>query len=462
MASLAMVFVINLSDTEVRDRDYFFVTAYNFWTVWMAIGSLALINIFRKKSRILTYLIALIVIGLPIFNFASQYHIHDRSKEYIALGYGQNILNSVEQNAIVFTNGDNDTFPVWYAQAVYDPAGKEYIPPSEESQPTDVENIIYPVDVIPTEITEKNIARAMKFKNEQCYGIRKDVSIANLSLLNTPWYIKQIRDHEGIEFNIPDKHIELCQENPSSILYPRQIQKDSRLLIKGVTPEDSFTITFKKGTVLYVKDLAVLQIIKDNYGKRPIYFAVTVPDVVGFDNHLRNEGMVDRLVPTEGKNQYDLDRLTTNIDSVYSYEGIFDETIYKDHNMKRLLNNYGAAFMRASQFYHSQNDLGNAVKYIEKGLEFIQDKKRFNKTLSRLYIEASFYFIQKDSINEGFKNLEKAIYYNRKDSSILQAIYQAAVMADSHEKGIELLKKIKPYQDSVSVQTYIGLLSDKE
>ncbi|MCK4694148.1 MAG: hypothetical protein KAT74_00225, partial [Candidatus Cloacimonetes bacterium] len=111
---------------------------------------------------------------------------------------------------------------------------------------------------------------------------------------------------------------------------------------------------------------------------------------------------------------------------------------------------------------HSQNDLGNAVKYIEKGLEFIQDKKRFNKTLSRLYIEASFYFIQKDSINEGFKNLEKAIYYNRKDRSILQAIYQAAKMADSPEKGIELLKKIKPYQDSVSVQTYIGLLSDKE
>ena len=462
MASLAMVFVMNLSDTEVRDRDYFFVTAYNFWTVWMAIGSLALINIFRKKSRILTYLIALIVIGLPIFNFASQYHIHDRSKEYIALGYGQNILNSVEKNAIVFTNGDNDTFPVWYAQAVYDPAAKEYIPPSEEFQPTDVENIIYPVDVLPTEITEKNIARAMKFKNEQCYGMRKDVSIANLSLLNTPWYIKQLRDHEGIEFNIPDKHIDLCQENPSSILYPRQIQKDSRLIINGATPEDSFTITFKKGTILYVKDLAVLQIIKDNYGKRPIYFAVTVPDVVGFDNHLRNEGMVDRLVPTEGKNQYDLDRLTTNIDSVYSYEGIFDETIYKDHNMKRLLNNYGAAYMRASQFFHSQNDLGNAVKYIEKGLEFIQDKKRFNKTLSRLYIEASFYFIQKDSINEGFKNLEKAIYYNRKDRSILQAIYQAAVMADSPEKGIELLKKVKPYQDSVSVQTYIGLLSDKE
>ena len=86
-----------------------------------------------------------------------------------------------------------------------------------------------------------------------------------------------------------------------------------------------------------------------------------MPDVIGFDNHLRNEGMVDRIVSTRGRNQYNLDRLTTNIDSVYTYEGIFDETIYKDRNMKRLLNNYGAAFMRASQFYHSQGDYYNAI-----------------------------------------------------------------------------------------------------
>jgi hypothetical protein len=222
----------------------------------------------------------------------------------LALDYGQNILNSLEENAIIFTNGDNDTFPVWYAQAVKDINAHEFLWPAK--------------DVIPTEKTKKDIERAMKFKNENCFGIRKDVSVANLSLLNTPWYIKQIRDHEGIEFNLPDKHIELCQESSASALYPRQVPEDTKLTIRGVLPGDEFTVTFKKGTILYIKDLATIQIIKDNYGKRPIYFAVTAPDAIGFEDHLRNEGMVDRLVSSKGDDQMDIQRILTNIDSVYS------------------------------------------------------------------------------------------------------------------------------------------------
>ncbi|MBN1326532.1 MAG: DUF2723 domain-containing protein, partial [Candidatus Cloacimonetes bacterium] len=403
MASIAMIFVMNLSDAEVRERDYFFVTAYNFWTVWMAIGSIAVIDFFRRKKRILGLIFAVMMLFFPIFNLVSQYHVHDRSREYIALDYGQNILNSVDENAIIFTNGDNDTFPVWYAQAVYDPATTEYIHPDPDSLPGDITGNQLKLNTLaPTDTTREIIASALEYKNEECKGIRKDVTIANLSLLNTPWYIKQLRDKEGIEFNIPDKHIDLSQDSPASVLYPRQIPKDSKLTISGPTPGDSFTISFKKGTILFVKDLAVLQIIKDNYGKRPIYFAVTAPDVVGFENHLQNEGMVDRLVATASEEQYDLERLVTNIDSVYSYRGIFDDTIYKDHNMKRLLNNYGAAYMRASRYFHAQMDYGNAIKYMEKSLEFIEGKQRFYYGLAQLYVEAGYYLLELGMIDEGF------------------------------------------------------------
>jgi len=459
MASLAMVYVMNLSDTEVRERDYFFVTAYNFWTVWMAIGSIGLFQLFYRKFKMTGIIAGIILLGLPFFNLASQYFIHDRSREYIALGYGQNILNSVEENAIIFTNGDNDTFPVWYAQAVFDPQAEEFLPPSNSSTLNDVEDIIYSVDVVPTGITIENINRAMKFKNEQCDGIRKDVSIANLSLLNTPWYIKQIRDHEGIEFNIPDTHIDQCQTNPNSVLYPRQIPKDMSLTITGVHPEDKFTVNFKRGDVLYVKDLAVLQIIKDNYGKRPIYFAVTVPNVIGFDNHLRNEGMVDRVVSSSGNSQYDLDRLTMNIDSVYTYKGVFDDTIYKDKNMRRLLNNYGAAFMRASQFYHAQGDYEHAISNIERGLEFVEKKSRFYISLSKLYIEAAFNYIREDEADIGFDYLEKAIYYNRNDKNLIQLVYRAAVDSNNPERGVLLLNQLKAYHDSSDINSYVELLT---
>ena len=458
LVSIAMVFVINLSDAEVRDRDYFFVTAYNFWTVWMAFGSIALIDFFRKKGKTLTYIAAAIVIALPVFNFASNYFIHNRSREYIALDYGQNILNSVEENAIIFTNGDNDTFPVWYAQAVYDPAAIEYIPPTETGSIKDIENSISHQKIIQTETTRKILKKAMDFKNDQCKGIRKDITIANLSLLNTPWYIKQIRDHEGVEFNIPEKHIDLCQDNPSSVLYPKQVPRDTPLTIKGVDENDKFTVVFTKGTILYVKDLAVIQIIKDNYGKRPIYFAVTAPDAVGFEEHLRNEGMVDRLVASKGNDQFNMKKLVTNIDSVYSYRGIMDDTIYKDTNMRRLLNNYGAAFMRTSQYAHTQKDYDIAIKYMRKAIDFVDSKNRFYFGLSRLYMEAAFHYLEKDLVDMAFEYLENAIYYNRTNEDLVQVIFQASVYSEAYEKGILLLEKIKPYQDSITVDTIIERL----
>ncbi len=459
MVSIAMVFVINLSDTEVRDRDYFFTTAYNYWTVWMAIGSIALIDLVRKKGKILSGLLIVIVLALPCINLASQYFIHDRSREYIALDYGQNILNSVEENAIIFTNGDNDTFPVWYAQAVFDPAAKEYIPPTKINN-KDIYGKMYQQTSIPTEITEVLIADAIDYKNGQCLGIRKDVTIANLSLLNTPWYIKQLRDHEGVEFNIPESHIDLCQDDPRSALYPRRLYKETKLKITGTIPEDEFIVTFKKDEILYVKDLAVIQIIKDNYGKRPIYFAVTTPDPIGFDDFLRNEGMVSRLVPIKGKDQFDMERLITNIDSVYSYRGILDDSIYKDTNMKRLLNNYGAAFMRTSRFAHTKNDYENAIKYMEKAIDFIDQKSKFYKGLSQLYAEASFSYFDSNEIEKGFLYLEKAVYYNRTDKNMIQLIFQSAVYTNEIDRGIKLFEKIRGYQDSVEIDFYITQLKE--
>ena len=459
MVSITMVFVINLSDAEVRDRDYFFTTAYNYWAVWMAIGSIALIDLARRKGKILAAVLIVLVLALPIINLASQYFIHDRSREYIALDYGQNILNSVEENAIIFTNGDNDTFPVWYAQAVFDPAAKEYIPPTKINN-KDIFGKMYQQTTIPTKETEILITEAMDFKNSQCYGIRKDVTIANLSLLNTPWYIKQLRDHEGVEFNIPETHIDQCQDNPRSVLYPRRIYKDTHLKIVGSVPEDEFIVTFKQDEILYVKDLAVIQIIKDNYGKRPIYFAVTTPDPIGFNDFLRNEGMVSRLVPTKGTGQFDMERLMTNIDSVYSYRGIMDDTIYKDTNMKRLLNNYGAAFMRTSRFAHTKNDYDNAIRYMEKALDYIDQKSRFYKSLAQLYAEASFSAFDSNENEKGFSYLEKAVHYNRTDKNMIQLIFQSAVYTNDIERGIALFKKIRGYQDSVEIDYYISQLKE--
>ena len=315
---------------------------------------------------------------------------------------------------------------------------------------------MYQQTSIPTEITEVLIADAMEYKNEQCNGIRKDVTIANLSLLNTPWYIKQLRDHEGVEFNIPENHIDLCQDDPRSALYPRRIYKDTHLKISGSVPEDEFIVTFKKDEILYVKDLAVIQIIKDNYGKRPIYFAVTTPPAIGFSDHLRNEGMVDRLVSTKGRDQFNIERLITNIDSVYSYRGIFDDTIYKDPNMMRLLNNYAAAFMNASRYYHNHQDIHNAIKYLQKTVEFAPGNQNLRTALSQLYSEAAYHLLEKGFNEEAFKNLENSIYYDKRNENIIPTIFQAGLYSKEYDKTIELLRKLREYQDPEKIDEAIS------
>ncbi len=165
--------------------------------------------------------------------------------------------------------------------------------------------------------------------------------------------------------------------------------------------------------------------------------------------------MIDRLVSNRSDSQYDIERLTTNIDSIYSYRGIFDETLYKDNNMIRLLNNYGAAYMRTSQHYHKQKDYQNAIKYMKRGIDFIQDKSRFYSGLSQLYIEAGYHYIEKDNAEQGFLFIENAIQFNKTNENLPFIIYQAALYSNSKDRGIELLEKLKAYQDTAIINSYI-------
>ncbi|MDZ4182892.1 MAG: hypothetical protein U1B83_08455, partial [Candidatus Cloacimonadaceae bacterium] len=361
ITTVVMVFVMNLSSGEVRDRDYFFVVAYNMWAVWLGVGALGILYLF--KSELPKYILAGLIMILPVVNFVSQYHVHDRSREFIALDYGVNFLNSMEENAIIFTNGDNDTFPIWYAQAVHDPYAKEHVWPAK--------------DVYPDAASLESMQIAMDFKNKNLRGIRKDVSVANLSLLNTPWYIKQLRDKEGVLFNWTDEQIDAIR--------PRPMDGPLRISSPPGAPNMSFTVDYEKTPswrqnepAYRISDLAVMQIIKENFGRRPIYFAVTCESYIGFDEYLRNEGMVSRLthIPTEEDVAIDIERLLGNVDKVYEYRSILDDKVYKDDNMRRLVMNYGSGFVRASTWFIANKEFEKAKEYVDKARNFVADEIR--------------------------------------------------------------------------------------
>lgn len=521
MSSFAMVFVTNLSNAEVRDRDYFYTNAYYLWGVWMAIGSVGLVQWARHASRKLSYVVAAVVVVLALVNLASNYHIHDRSEEFVALDYGQNFLNSLEENAIIFTNGDNDTFPLWYAQAVEDPhtrmrlqvtpgdelwgstaeAYRQKHPDAKLMQDGSVvatvadtlilkEFVRKPTRVRPTAETTAAIDRAMEYKRTHTWGIRRDVSVANLSLLNTPWYIHQLRDLEGvrIEFDLqylrykkiwlPESkafvrvlsvvekgdrvvlsgmqerngklekriqeevdreyamrelidHIQptVFTRNPEVLddLYRMELEdlgrtvdeRDAVWQIPGTDEVTGFTIrpvmSAKNGYLLAVNELSTLEIIQDNYGRRPVYMAVTVPsrdpdlDIVprlGLPQYLTNEGMVDRLLhprdagPGEKVNirywgDINPSVLSYNVEKVYEYRSLLDDGIYKDDNILRLGGNYGLSFDRLRLYYLTidlevQNELNRSMQsYVRSRAagSYMEQARSAGQSVRRLLVQ---------------------------------------------------------------------------
>jgi len=426
-----MVFVMNLSSAEVRDRDYFFVAAYNMWAIWLGIGAMGLVSLF-KNDKLLRVVMAILMLFLPIFNMAAQYFEHNRSHELIALDYGVNFLNSMEENAIIFTNGDNDTYPIWYAQAVKDPYAEPYIHKARE--------------VYPTAESQEAIQIAMEYKNQQCKGIRKDVTVANLSLLNTSWYIRQLRDLEGVIINWSEDEINSLDDRYGS--FQDLLWKDQVTFDAG-DPEGKmkFTINYREnyenrettGAFYPLKgsDYAVIQIIKDNFGKRPIYFAVTCESRVGFDDYLRNEGMVSRVVSTYDpvNEQIDIDRLLTNIDKVYKYRSIFDPKVYKDDNMKRLVMNYGSGYSRAAVYFAKNHQFDKAEQYAKKARAFIDNDIR----LTEFYVT---YYIEKGELDKLDAFIENNIWGNADEISIYRAYVLRYVMENRRDLAPRYLAKI--------------------
>jgi tetratricopeptide (TPR) repeat protein len=305
IASVGLLFYLNLSDHEVRSREYFWVPSYVGLAIWMGIGSGAIVRWARKMGsayRNVMVVALLLFAAMPIF---TQFHIMDRSANKVAYYYGWNMINFLEEDAIIITNGDNDTFPLWYLQ--------------------------------------------------QVEGVRTDVDIVNLSLIQINWYISQLKDRDV----------------PMSFTYDE---------IDRMTPywtRDPDTGELK---LITLKDITLHDIIRENNWRRPIYFAVTVDDFQGYYDNLELEGMVFRLKPEKGRHMINVEKTYENCFENYRYDSLVDvedgwrvmDEIYKPPTTTRLVTNYAAGFSRLG-FKAMQTppiDASEAVRLYNIALKF--------------------------------------------------------------------------------------------
>ena len=285
--TLALVFYLNfkygfslhpeqpLAAHEVRQRDYFFMVSFAIWGIWVAMGLAAMLegvgDWFRERQPDATrrWLYGTPLLALALIPLFGNRLTAPRHGETLARDFASDVLQSVEPYGVLVTAGDNDTFPLWYAQEVE--------------------------------------------------GIRKDVTVLNLSLANTDWYIRQLQArpvtpfdslnapaiYRGKQWPMPTNRLMTLSDAQLAALEQFYILEDKRTARLG-SGADTIRVTIDPQMLgrpyLERADVIVLQVIRDQLGTRPIYFSRTVglyADQFGFTSHLEGHGFARVLRPKE-------------------------------------------------------------------------------------------------------------------------------------------------------------------
>ena len=351
----------------------------------MAIAVLSLMKILAsaiKNDTIIASIAFLLAVPAPFLMGTQNWNDHDRSDRYTARDFGYDYLNSCAPNAILFTNGDNDTFPLWYDQEVE--------------------------------------------------GIRTDVRVVNLSYLGADWYIQQMQRRAYKSAPLPismtpeqyqegnrdivyliDKikgYVDLKQaidfvadDNPETKQLPNVPQKidyipakrfslpvdSARVISNGtVAPADADKIVHElkweiNRNYITKNHLMVLDMLAYNDWKRPIYYAITVSsdNYLNLENYFQVEGLAYRIVPIESTGDiYGRGRVDTNIDydlliNKFKWGGIENPKVYLDENIRRMLSNIRNSFGRLAEVLVDEHKMDSAKVVLDKCMQLMPDNR---------------------------------------------------------------------------------------
>ncbi len=363
LMGVGLVLYLNMPDPEPREREYIFVGAYTFFGIWMGIGAAGVIAWMQNKS--LAILAAILMLLVPSGILVKNYHVHDRTGDFVPYDYAYNIMATCEPNAILFTNGDNDTYPLWFLQGVE--------------------------------------------------GVRTDIQIVNLSLIKTSWYIKQLK-RLGVEVGLEDDEIEdWLGALPWD--YDRSVEIAGLKLEAGDLPIVGYPTGRGRETVpvLEPHTLMIWRVVRDNWEKRPIYFAVTVPDInmAGLKPYLSMEGMAYKLVRTRGYEQFEEEKIRRNLLEVYRYTGVADSTVHKDPVARRLLGNYLILFdglVRAYIRMGMHEEAYDVLVEVEKRVPpYALDFPETWQFVGEHYRALALYFYESGDITRAVSSLENLL-----------------------------------------------------
>lgn len=385
MTGVAIVVYLNQYPHQPRERDYAYAGSFYAFAIWIGLGVLTLSDILKKFlpetiAAGLTGAVCLILV--PGIMGAQNWDDHDRSGRYTARDFGANYLESCQPNSIIFTNGDNDTFPLWY--------------------------------------------------NQEVEGVRTDVRVCNLSYLQTDWYINQMKlkayDSEPVPFSMTlDKYRYgtrdlvylldnprikrdyiglketvdfVVDDNPSTKLtqadnaayIPKKeirykIDKEAVIRNKVVRPEDydkivdEIVIDLSNRNSITKDELMILDLLKTNNWERPIYWSITVghDKYLNLSDYFQLEGFAYRLVPIKSeklKEQFTFGRVATdlmydNLMNKFEWGRMNEPDVYIDENNSRMMSNIRNSFNRLALGLIEENKKDSAITVLDRCNELV-------------------------------------------------------------------------------------------
>ena len=357
MTGLAIVIYLNQTPMQPRERDYAYAGSFYAYAIWCGLGVLAIIDILKRKMKLsgtaVTAIVAVVTLLVPIQMASQTWDDHDRSNRYTCRDFGQNYLMSLQEkgNPIIFTNGDNDTFPLWYNQEV-EGVGTDARVCNLSYLQTDwyIDQMMRPAYNSPSvpitwprldfcSGTNEYVSVEPEAKKQILDFYKQDPENAKKQFGDEPFELKNILKN-WVRSKNPDMHF-----IPTDTLYvtiDKEAVKKSGMMMASDSIPDKMVISLAGKSALYKGDLMMLEMLAQCNWTRPLYVALTVSEenYMNLGDNFVQEGLVNRITPfttnVPGAKRFDTEKTYHMIMTRFKFGNLKQKGLYIDETTMRM------------------------------------------------------------------------------------------------------------------------------
>ena len=473
MTGLAIVLYLNQTPLQPRERDYAYAGSFYAFAIWIGMGVAGMANWLEKKIGEKPAAILATILGLfvPVQMVSQTWDDHDRSGRYVASEFGQNYLNTVQEegNPIIFTNGDNDTFPLWYNQEVEENRTDVRVCNLSYLQ-TDwyidqMKRDSYDSPAVPIEWSRLEYVQghneAVAIRPEMMKAItefyKQNPEEAVKEFGENPYELKNILRHWVRE---PKLGQQVIPTDSVVIKLDKEAIKRSGMMIPdslhGEIPE-YMSISLKNKRMLYKSELMMLEMLANTNWERPMYMAITV----GSENHLNlgdnfmQEGLAYRITPfntTKLNARIDSEKMYDNLMHKFKFGGIDKDGVYLDETILRMSQTHRRMFVQVASQLIKEGKYEKALKALDYCQQVIPSKNvahdyimSSSKEMADDYIALGEYAKAESILDElANKAVEYITWYMSLDDERLALSYENCV------RNIYILDEINKSFDKIA------------